>query len=368
MDFGLGVLCYHGCWDDAAFAEQHGFSTVGFVDSPLLGGETFACMALAAQATTRIRLGTFLAIPGGRSAPTTAQGIATINRLAPGRSFLGIGSGFTARRTFGLPPLPTAVVRAFVRECRGLLDGEEVVHRAGGRERPIRFRQRGRDSISLEPRVPIYVGADGPKALQVAGETADGWVTSLQHANAMANAAEVFSGSLAAVERAATEAGRSFGGAETIWSTAIGILEPGERPADPRILELVGAYAMMPFHSYADDPAIGEHLPPPIRQRLDVYRRGVLDSFRVAPDRRYQETHRGHLSYLLDGEAEVLTDEIVRMTTLTGTPEEIAERLRELEAAGLRNVSVWPPPHRTRDVVLAIEERVMPLLREARSR
>ncbi len=57
MQFGLGLMGYHGCWDDAAFAEAHGFASAGFVDSPLLGGETFACMALAASATTTLRLG-----------------------------------------------------------------------------------------------------------------------------------------------------------------------------------------------------------------------------------------------------------------------------------------------------------------------
>ena len=36
MDFGVGLMGYHGCWDDAAFAEDHGFSSAGFVDSPLL--------------------------------------------------------------------------------------------------------------------------------------------------------------------------------------------------------------------------------------------------------------------------------------------------------------------------------------------
>jgi alkanesulfonate monooxygenase SsuD/methylene tetrahydromethanopterin reductase-like flavin-dependent oxidoreductase (luciferase family) len=46
-------------------------------------------MALAAQATKRIKIGTGVAIPGTRIAPVTAHSIATINRIAPGRVFLG---------------------------------------------------------------------------------------------------------------------------------------------------------------------------------------------------------------------------------------------------------------------------------------
>ncbi len=362
MEFGLGLLGYHGCWEDAAFAEAHGFATAGFVDSPLIGGETFACMALAAQATQRIRLGTFVAVPSNRSAAAAAQGVATINRLAPGRTFLALGTGYTGRSTFGLPPLPAAALRAYVEQCRGLLDGSEVMHRETGRERLIRFGQRPGEYIDLEHRIPVYVAADGPKALAVAGEVGDGWVTTLMYASVMSNGVEVFAESLAAVEAAAREAGRTFDGADVLWSNTLCMLTPGERPTDARVLERVGAYAMMPFHSYADKPEIGDLLPPPIRERLAVYRSEVLDRLDVPSDRLYQETHRGHLSHLLDGEAAVLTDEIVRMTTLTGTAEEIAERLRALEAAGLTSLSIWAPPHKTREVVLEVRNRILPLL------
>src|SRR5918999_5246828 len=108
MEFGLGLLGYHGCWDDAAFAEEHGFSTAGFVDSPLIGGDPYVCLGLAADRTQRIRLGTFLAIPGLRSPAVTAAGVGTVNRIAPGRTFIGIGSGMTGRQTFGLGPVAAA--------------------------------------------------------------------------------------------------------------------------------------------------------------------------------------------------------------------------------------------------------------------
>jgi hypothetical protein len=82
----------------------------------------------------------------------------------------------------------------------------------------------------------------------------------------------------------------------------------------------------------------------------------------VARDRVHQETHRGHLSHLLEGEAAVLTEEIVRMTTLTGTAAEIADVLRRMEAVGLKNVSFPIPPHLTREVITDIETKVKPLL------
>ena len=119
---------------------------------------------------------------------------------------------------------------------------------------------------------------------------------------------------------------------------------------------------MMPFHGYADDPSIAEHLPPPIRERLELYERDVLQP---VPGRSPPPGEPpGHLSHLLEGEAGVLTEEIVRMTTLTGTAEEIAAVLRRMADAGLRNVAFPIPPHLTREVIVDIETKVRPLLDE----
>jgi 5,10-methylenetetrahydromethanopterin reductase len=118
----------------------------------------------------------------------------------------------------------------------------------------------------------------------------------------------------------------------------------------------------MAFHAYADHPEIRPYLPPHLQERLDVYEREVLARFDVPRDRRHQETHRGHLSHLLEGEDKVLTDEIMRGAVLVGTAQEIADVLNGLQAAGLRNVSFWAPPHLTREVVLDIENKIMPLV------
>lgn len=365
LELGLGVMGYHGCWDDVAFAERHGFATAGFVDSPLLGGDPFVCMALAAAATERIRLGPFLAVPSNRGVAATAGAVATVNRLAPGRVFLALGTGYTSRNTFGLPALPAAALRDYARACRGLLDGGVVEHVEGARVRPIGFGQLERDYLDLRGPIPVYVAGDGPRALRAVGEAGDGWVTTLQYADVMGNAAEVFAASLAAVLEAARAAGRDLANPYTMWSNTICVLAPGERPTSPRVLARVGAYAMMPFHSWADDPRIAAHLPPTVVERLEVYEREVLARFPGGAAQRHRFTHRGHLSHLQPGEECVLTDEIVRMTTLTGSAEEIAERLLALRDAGLRNLSIWAPPPLTREVIREVAEQIAPLLAAA---
>jgi hypothetical protein len=68
---------------------------------------------VAAVNTKRIHIGTGVAIPGTRIAPVTAHSIASINQLAPGRVFLGIGTGHTAIRVMGQEPMPLKQFREF---------------------------------------------------------------------------------------------------------------------------------------------------------------------------------------------------------------------------------------------------------------
>lgn len=362
MDYGLGLLNYDGCWGDVAFAEQHGFDTAGFVESPLLAGDPFVCLGLAAQATSKIRIGTFLSIPGLRDATTLAAGIATVNRLAPGRVFLAAGTGYTARDTFGLGPVSAERVRDLALTVRGLLEGEEVSHTIGKATRQIRFRHGVRNGcVNTEDHVPIWIAGDGPKALRAAGEAGEGLIVTLKNASAMGNSPDVLKAGLETVSAHAKEAGRSFDDAYVMWSTAICVLEPGESAVSPRALDHIGAACMMAFHSYACHPEIGQYLPPPIRERLEIYERDVLS--RWPREKIYQEVHAGHLAHLLEGEAGVLTEDVVRMTSLTGTAEEISAQLRALEAAGLKNITFWVPPHLTRSVVADVEQQIMPLMR-----
>src|SRR5262245_34437444 len=133
MDIGL---CIGSKIDDIEYAvqaERLGYSHAWFADSQMIWSDAYACLAVAATRTTRIQLGTGVSIVGTRTAPVTAAAIATINRLAPGRTFLGLGNGHTAWRLMGQKPMPMADFEEYVRVVRGLLDGEETEYTARGR-------------------------------------------------------------------------------------------------------------------------------------------------------------------------------------------------------------------------------------------
>ncbi len=97
MDYRLLVPTYIDMWKEVMCAEVAGFTHAWFPDSQLIWSDCYTAMALAAERTTTIKLGTLVSIPSNRIAPVTASAIATINKLAPGRTILALGTGYTGR-------------------------------------------------------------------------------------------------------------------------------------------------------------------------------------------------------------------------------------------------------------------------------
>src|SRR5262245_57110231 len=89
-------------------AEGLGYDSVWVTDSQMIFSDCYAVLALAARQTRRIRLGPGTAICGTRIPPVHVAAMATLNRLAPGRVHLGIGTGNTALRSMGQRPMRVA--------------------------------------------------------------------------------------------------------------------------------------------------------------------------------------------------------------------------------------------------------------------
>ena len=104
MQFGVCVASQVGDIGYVERAEALGYSHAWMADSQMLWSDCYAALALAATRTSRIQLGTGVAVSGTRPAAVHAASIASINALAPGRTFLGIGTGNTAVRVMGRKP------------------------------------------------------------------------------------------------------------------------------------------------------------------------------------------------------------------------------------------------------------------------
>ena len=90
MDIGICVPSHIGDTDYIVRAEELGYSHAWLADSQMIWSDCYATLALAAYRTNSIKLGTGVAITGTRPASVNAAGIATINALAPGRTFFGV--------------------------------------------------------------------------------------------------------------------------------------------------------------------------------------------------------------------------------------------------------------------------------------
>ncbi|MFQ5381658.1 MAG: hypothetical protein ACE5EF_08550, partial [Dehalococcoidia bacterium] len=79
-------------------------------------------------------------------------------------------------------------------------------------------------------------------------------------------------------------------------------------------------------------------------------------------ERRYQQVHVGHCSFLPDGERRFVTPAAISLTTLTGTAEEISSKVRELERAGVTQIMLIPPVPLAGKILRDFASEVFPLL------
>jgi alkanesulfonate monooxygenase SsuD/methylene tetrahydromethanopterin reductase-like flavin-dependent oxidoreductase (luciferase family) len=96
IDFGI-VTAKVDEIGSIAHAENIEYAHCWVIDSLMIRSSGWAVLALAARQTERMRLGTGVNVPGLRVAPATVNGIATINRLAPGRCFDALDAHAGAR-------------------------------------------------------------------------------------------------------------------------------------------------------------------------------------------------------------------------------------------------------------------------------
>jgi 5,10-methylenetetrahydromethanopterin reductase len=334
MDIGVGVVSAVDSWKVAQRAEALGFSHVWFTDTQMICADVFVAMALAAEKTARIRLGTGVLVPSNRIAPAAAAAVASLSKLAPGRIEIGVGTGYTARNTMGLPAMRIGDLHEYVRVLRALLANEMVEWEAEGARRKIRFLSPEAGLVDLGPSVPIHVSAFGPRGRAVAAKAGDGWMTfvgrvanGVRDAHAMAEACR-------AADRTP----------QTLYKTAFTmgcVLAPAEPADSPRARAQAGPFAMTFYHSVMDG-SLTMRVPSALRQAVEEYRR-VYESYAPA-DARYLTLHRGHFMFVRPEEQRFLTAEILRDMTFTGTAEDLRTRISTLRDAGYQQFAVFVAP------------------------
>jgi 5,10-methylenetetrahydromethanopterin reductase len=234
---------------------------------------------------------------------------------------------------------------------RALLRGEEIDYALGDGAHPIRFQMREHRFIDLDHPIPVYVAGFGPRAQTLAGEIADGLVSGLPRGGTVP-------AMLANARRGALQAGRTLGpDFHTSAMVTLVVREPGEALDSPRIVAECGAAVLSGFHYLvARHLETGEDPPAYARSIWKAYL-GWLDE--APAEVRHQRLHGSHYSFLDPVEARFLTADLIAGSTLAGTPEELVDRVRELESQGLRQIMLYPPLNRQYRVIEDFADRVM---------
>src|SRR3984957_14052456 len=274
-------------------AESLGYRRAWLYDSPALYPDVWMILTRCAERTSRIGLGPGVLVPSLRHPMVNAAAIAELVDQAPGRVAVAVRSGFTGECEEGK-------VRMLI------LPGF-------GAKPPVR--------------VPILIGADGPKGLAVAAELGDGVLSAAVPQPAAVNAADS-RGGLSFRSAADWRALLSFGS----------VLDEGEELTSARVVDALAPSAVVMYHAMYErgGAAVVDAVPGG---------RGWREAVEAHPENeRHLAIHEGHLVKANPRDEPYVADLIPMASAgaLTGTAEQVAARVRDLAAAGVTEVAYQP--------------------------
>ena len=295
--------------EHARLAEAAGFDLLGFGDSQSLFQEVYVSLALAAFHTSQARLGPAVTNPLTRHPAVTAAAIASVNELSGGRAFLGIGTGDSAVLNLGLRPVTMDGLREYVKTLRSLWSGTPIAYR--GTTARLEWVRRP---------APIFLAAEGPRMLHLAGEVADGVIVGT------GLLPEVIADSLDRIHGGARAAGRDPEAIE-VWFLAKACFAESQSAALEEIKMALAASAHHAFRFTLEGKRVPAELVLPIERLKAAYQPHAHESLGPSPNAR-----------LVDelGLGEYLAERFA----VAGTPAAVAKRIRELAALGAERLLV----------------------------
>jgi probable F420-dependent oxidoreductase len=151
-------------------AEELGFSHGWTFDSHVLWQEPYVIYSRILERTSRMLVGPMVTNPGTRDWTVIASLHATLNDMFGNRTICGIGRGDSAMRVQGRPPTTLARLEESMHVIRELACGRAVD--LGGTTVQIPWVPEGAS-------LPVWMAGYGPKALDLVGRAADGFILQL---------------------------------------------------------------------------------------------------------------------------------------------------------------------------------------------
>ncbi len=275
----------------------------------MLWQDSFPTLALAAQATERIKLGHMVTNPGTREPTVVASAYATLQDISDGRMVMGIGRGDSARRYIGQKPVPVGRFEERCEMIKPFMNGEKV-----------HWNDTDIELAWVRPELPpieMHVAGYGPKVLAIAGRLGDGVIIQLADP-------DIIQWTMDTARKAAEEAGR-----------------------DPAALKCI---VCAPSHISDDLAAAREQVrwfPAMVSNHVrDLIARYGADGPvvpRALTDYVPAETHYDYDEHSRVGakHGAFVSDEICDRFCVLGTPEQASEKLAELESIGVDQFNVY---------------------------
>jgi alkanesulfonate monooxygenase SsuD/methylene tetrahydromethanopterin reductase-like flavin-dependent oxidoreductase (luciferase family) len=299
--------------EQVRLASDLGFDLVTVGDSPAGWHELYISLTVASYDAPEAMLAPLVTSPFMRHPIVTANALSTLDELSGGRVALGLATGGSTIMAIGRMPATQVEMRAELKALKDLLAGQPTEFN-GAQVKPLRF-----------PRpIPIYYSAFGPRAIQLAGEKADGAIlfTGEHHLDALKNR-------IAALREAATDVGRDPASID-IWVVSYASVRPTRQQAidDLGAFIAVNAMAFRTPESFATIPTQFQAKVREFQARYDPTEHVVVGGRNVAL---MQELG--------------LTDFLSEFDTLAGPVENATAMLRSLEAMGVSTFIAALPGH-----------------------
>ncbi|MHA1713258.1 MAG: LLM class flavin-dependent oxidoreductase [Candidatus Ranarchaeia archaeon] len=308
LEFGLGIPAnqpYKQILEQVTLADRLGIHAVWYADCAPMAGcrEAYTLLSAAASLTQKIKLCTGISNPYNRHPALLASMINTLQEISNGRFVLGIGAGSeSSLGALGLLPLdhPLSAIREMVSILRKLNKGFTVTYKG-------RFHKIYDARLEPVPEQPltIVVGGRGPKIIELMGEIGDAALLEVPPV-ALPVAKKI-------VEKGAAKASRHINDVFLyLWLPTLidGDLKAQGIPLPTRWVTLF---------SVAQTPAS-------INQAVGFDPRKITMLKELLRTNGIQEA------------LNAVTPEMVDAYGLTGTPDEIIEKLRQIEKEGIKQV------------------------------
>ncbi|MBE8540292.1 5,10-methylenetetrahydromethanopterin reductase [Geoglobus acetivorans] len=311
-------------------AEDSGFEYTWITDH-YNNRNVYSMLTILALKTNSIKLGPGVTNPYHISPALTASAIATVNELSNGRAVLGIGAGdkVTFDRIGISWKKPLRRMREAVEIIRALHAGKPVNY-----DGEI-FKFNGARMDFKAGNIPIYIGAQGPKMLQLAAELGDGVLINASHPKDFEAAKENIDAGL-------DKAGKSRDQFDTVAYASMSVDKDAEKAKNAA--KIVVAFIV------AGSPDV-------IFERHGI----SMDDVNKVREALNNAFTKGDWP----GVSKAVTDEMIESFSISGSPDMVIERIRELSKSGVTQVVAGSPigPDKKKSIKL-IGKEIIPAFKE----